>query len=556
MNFFWEVAFLAIGYGIAIWMLHQGFPAVTTQRGGNASQYAYAALAWLPVRIFTYWLWAPATGHHSHAYPWWFWLIFGVALITIVVSALSPRIDLLWLVWMLGAALVVIPLFYIGWFKPGSAHGNALHARSLWVTLFIMAAVLMVVGGLVWLVHRDLAVVVLVAAVLTACAALSFCLMGSSSHHSKNTAAAKPSASASASATHSASASASPTPSYHASSASQCAPNFNVVYDPNEEKDLVSGGAPVDAYPTAQSAITKLTDAMKQDTRILYVYYTASPEQKLQPITNEAELRGTGQNDGCYSQAGMNAYNAYLVELAHAKLENVQAPATGVNTGANPGGGAFQAPVGKITGKLDAVKITYADGTVVYVLRRCLNEELPAPSPTLPVVTPTPTQSTSTPTPTPTPSQSTTTTPPPTQSTTPPPTKTTTSTPPPTKTTTPPPTKTTTPPSPPVLLSVTRIQSVVAGQSSGNFCATPQLPPGDKGTLTFATDLGKFGTTGTVQYTVSNNQQECAIYTAPNDVAGTQDTITVYLQDSSTGLSATPSVQTFNILPVTTSARP
>lgn len=109
MHFFLEIVLVVIGLGLALGMLAWSLrPALAF----------IAACAWIPVWIFTHILWHPATGHHSAlGYPWWFWLIFGIALAAYVVSFL-PKVRITFVARLLGVALVVIAMFFVSWFGP------------------------------------------------------------------------------------------------------------------------------------------------------------------------------------------------------------------------------------------------------------------------------------------------------------------------------------------------------------------------------------------------------------------------------------------------------
>lgn len=109
MHFFLEIVLVVIGLGLALGMLERSLrPALAV----------IATIAWIPVWIFTHILWHPATGHHSAlGYPWWFWLIFGIALAAYVVSFL-PRVRITFVARLLGVALVVIAMFFVSWFGP------------------------------------------------------------------------------------------------------------------------------------------------------------------------------------------------------------------------------------------------------------------------------------------------------------------------------------------------------------------------------------------------------------------------------------------------------
>jgi hypothetical protein len=113
-HFVWEIVLTVISVVLAAAMLFASvrFYSVTSM----ALRYVLALLAWVPVWVFTYLLWHPLTGHHSDFYPWWFWLLLGLAIVATVAS-LAQGISLLWLVRLLVLAMVVTQLWNVGWFS-------------------------------------------------------------------------------------------------------------------------------------------------------------------------------------------------------------------------------------------------------------------------------------------------------------------------------------------------------------------------------------------------------------------------------------------------------
>ena len=98
---------------------------------------------------------------------------------------------------------------------------------------------------------------------------------------------------------------------------------------------------------------------------------------------------------------------------------------------------------------------------------------------------------------------------------------------------------------PPSIVNYTTLNDVDAGGTSPNFCATVNLPGSDQGVLTFAATYGSFQTS---TFTVAGQVQKCTTYVAPTEVpSGGRDSITVYVRDNTTGLSAQSPTQSFPI---------
>jgi hypothetical protein len=116
---------------------------------------------------------------------------------------------------------------------------------------------------------------------------------------------------------------------------------------------------------------------------------------------------------------------------------------------------------------------------------------------------------------------------------------------------------------PPVIVSVTQLNDVDAGQFSANFHVTTQIAAGHTGTLTIAPAFGKMSpsdgpTTGmkTFRVAAGTNTTPNLTYYAPtevppgnSDVPPGKDKIVVTLVDDQTHVSATPSWQVFTINP-------
>jgi len=89
---------------------------------------------------------------------------------------------------------------------------------------------------------------------------------------------------------------------------------------------------------------------------------------------------------------------------------------------------------------------------------------------------------------------------------------------------------------PPTVVNMTQLNDVDAGATSPNFCATVNVPGSDQGTLTFSAQYGTFQIT---TFAVNGQVQKCTTYVAPTEVpSGGRDSVTVFVRDNSTGLSA------------------
>jgi hypothetical protein len=132
----------------------------------------------------------------------------------------------------------------------------------------------------------------------------------------------------------------------------------------------------------------------KHDYANLVLYWNKSPEGKLNPITTPAQMaalvgaKGT-PDYGCYTIAGVDLWNKLQGEWAAAQSTAAQAPGYGVNTGVQASSDtAFQEPAGPITGDLTADKLTFPNGDVIYILKRCKNVVTTSSSTNLPTLVP------------------------------------------------------------------------------------------------------------------------------------------------------------------------
>jgi hypothetical protein len=231
--------------------------------------------------------------------------------------------------------------------------------------------------------YRGLAIV---SALVLVCLLISVSLAVLSNTRSSSTA----TTTATASATVTATATASP-------SAAVCDAKFVQVVA-NNNGDKVDGDFE-QKYAAATSGAANLSDAQKQ----LLLTETANNAQRLAIWSNGFGLYASPNNwqplvDGnCLSAAGRDLYNQFAGAL-NAKgttFAEGDAPATGYNSGVSGGTYQVYATPG-VTGNRKAIKVTLANGTVVWIMVRCGNVVYSTPPPgvpttTPPVVTPSPT---------------------------------------------------------------------------------------------------------------------------------------------------------------------
>lgn len=135
---------------------------------------------------------------------------------------------------------------------------------------------------------------------------------------------------------------------------------FIVKLDPNAGYNLFSQGLVPDNEEMRQQVLT----AAAQDPRILKVYYNASPLGAVSPIVAETDIAPL--EDGAeYTELGKQAYKEWAVLWKVAKLSDTTISGVGTNTGANPGGVAFQETGILPTGSGVLVEYVDANGNVV-----------------------------------------------------------------------------------------------------------------------------------------------------------------------------------------------
>lgn len=126
-------------------------------------------------------------------------------------------------------------------------------------------------------------------------------------------------------------------PSSSSAPAAPCPNGFTVKLDPNYDNNIYSGG--VSEIP--KEAQQQIAQGSKEDPRKLQNVYNASPLGKQDPIENAADIAPL--TDGaCYTEQGVKWYSDWLVLWRVVDLRPDALPATGVNTGATPGGNGFQ----------------------------------------------------------------------------------------------------------------------------------------------------------------------------------------------------------------------
>jgi hypothetical protein len=190
MSFFWELFLTLLGFGLAGLMFSQG---LAEKRNGHR---VYTPLglslllfAWFPVRVCTYWLWQPLTGHASSGYPGYYWwgLLAGVLVLPLAVGSNDPsrrRTLRNRLVTLIGLALVILPVFYIGWFGLGSVLRTSLWLAGLALLALVVTLIVRLRKGNPQRVNgRRLIAVTAVLMVLAAIGGAVFLLTGNSATH-------------------------------------------------------------------------------------------------------------------------------------------------------------------------------------------------------------------------------------------------------------------------------------------------------------------------------------------------------------------------------------
>jgi hypothetical protein len=161
-SYFWEIVLGMIALFVALAMLsHRAVRSrwqrrsgrttetITTSNGGNVhtlGSYLLPMFAWLPVWIIGHFFWQWLTGHESYGYPWYFHVLFWIAVVLMVVS-LMPKISLQPVVKIIGYILVAIAIWNLGWFvSEGIDRWFSEHdGHLLWIALAIALLVFIMV---------------------------------------------------------------------------------------------------------------------------------------------------------------------------------------------------------------------------------------------------------------------------------------------------------------------------------------------------------------------------------------------------------------------------
>lgn len=441
--------------------------------------------------------------------------------------------------WMLLAGMVLLWLLF-----PALGRSRLASAYRAMTTVLLIAITAIGVGGLVqkwthnWLYGLPVMVLVVlvgfvlylvqhgrrwwfvgisIGAVLTAIALVMFSLLGGTPH-TANAAIDRPEPKASASPSSSASA-------HPSASASAACTTWPMLAGTPADGDLLPGGSPaIAAANTDAEAQAAVQEVLKKDRG-----YTGLLSGAAAFLLNKQVDPTTLIQGGCATPAAVQLYNelAAAVTLSHVTPSDV--PSSAYNSSAKNGVVVASTTPGITGSNLAAAQVTTRDGTVVYVMARCANFSTPG----RPKVTPTPAR----------------TQPPAAPHTTPPVVHTT----PPVVHTTPPVVHTTPPQkSRPVIVQLTNLNEVQVGQQSKQLCVSFILSKGDKGTVSFGSDIGGFTTASFKVTGTGGTQQECPTYIAPNDSTITKpntvtDTITVTI--SAGGGTAQKSTKPFWIQP-------
>ena len=158
-----------------------------------------------------------------------------------------------------------------------------------------------------------------------------------------------------------------------------CIERYNVVLDLNEGEKVLSEGLPPG---TPEQKLQFVVDKAQHEPRVLQVAWNNTPAGQKKPV----DWRKLIEN-GCYSQLGRDTYQRVVGIYEAATVVNDDAPATGVNTGATPGGDVYQIP-GGISGDRSGIKVTFPNGKEIWIMNRCGNIVTKGPQPGIPVKPP------------------------------------------------------------------------------------------------------------------------------------------------------------------------
>lgn len=152
-------------------------------------------------------------------------------------------------------------------------------------------------------------------------------------------------------------------------SAADCPNGYPLQFDPNHGDNVNSEGTENNQ---------KVKDTAKRDPKALAIYASNSLKKDKIDANNWREL--ATPNLKCLSDKGVQVYmklEGALDAEGTQVDENATAPSNWYNTGMDTDGPVVN-PTPGISGDLRAIKYTFADGSVMYVMKRCGN--VPQPS--------------------------------------------------------------------------------------------------------------------------------------------------------------------------------
>ncbi len=141
----------------------------------------------------------------------------------------------------------------------------------------------------------------------------------------------------------------------------ECDAQFTIQHDENKHNKVLSAG--LEGQP--REVIDQLVAYAGHDERALAYMWEYTPQgTKVDPAT----LR----EGGCLNEEGRKIWYQVKGAWDSATVEMSEAPANGVNTGMTEGG-YVQAESAGIRGDRKAVKVTFKNGDVLWVMHRCAN---------------------------------------------------------------------------------------------------------------------------------------------------------------------------------------
>lgn len=391
-RFVLQLVLAVLGFGCGIGLLKLALPEKRgTVRVYTPSSYCAALLAGPCVWFFDYLLWQPLTGHSSSSFDnrWTIWFI---GLGGTIFAWLCGRFQRLYRLrtlgyvttFLSGLVLVVLPLFYTGWFGPGSTD-------TVLPWLAGLAAILAVVTFVVWLRRRKPSAksspasrraLGVMACLLAILAVFGFVLPTLTDGSTGSKASATPLTSA---------------PPYIQRTPQQCLNSkgqagtkdgFNVKFDKNVREKDVSAGIDTENVTNGRTDVLQVAH---HDPRYLYKIVDTT-----QPLRQNPDFKGLTKyqqlmDNGCYNQLGRDAYNALwgLLYNPHTKLVSTTA-GYGQNSGTVANGAPYMMPAAYVTGDNRVLMVTWPDGSKTGFLHRCGNVFVPGntPPPNVPTTTP------------------------------------------------------------------------------------------------------------------------------------------------------------------------